>query len=376
MLIRPLARTVALIVLSLFVGGERLLAQEIEAERSDRTAVVRATVTRPEPAVFKLPTELGCARKMNGVYTAVLSYLNSSARPTTDGLSKAAQDASGIEPQDLSVIALGSEPAPDFLVGCSCNVDITNTRATFRVFKAVERGYLLAARSEDFPILTASVADAPRIDNSSLELSPLAASDSQNRPDYFLTTWTRGGGRPAAFSVIAWEWDGQVLQPVWSKLELRGGTVSALGPVIVLSAAGQDDNAEAEDAHPDVFRISKAAVVYDGKLSTELLKRYADAKVIAPQSPAELSSLATLWQSVGDAGQAITLYEKAITSSKSGEVNYLYLTVADLYQTRGELKKAARTLQSYQKAAKTELSVQSKQELSERIRSLQTTNEQ
>jgi tetratricopeptide (TPR) repeat protein len=376
MLIRPLARTVALIALSVFVCGGHALAQEIESERTDKPTAARVLVTRAEPAVVKLPTELGCARKMNDVYAAVLRYLNSTARPTTDELSKAAQDASAIEPQDLSVIALGSEPAPDFLVGCSCNVDITNTRATFRVFKAVDRGYLLAARSEDFPILTASVADAPRIDSSSLELSPLAASDSQNRPDYFLTTWTRGGGRPAVFSVIAWEWDGQVLQHVWSKLEMRGGTVSVLGPVIVLSAAGQGDNAEVEDAQPDVFRISKGAAVYDGKLSAELLKKYTDEKVIAPQSPAELNSLATLWQSAGDVGQAITLYERAIASSKGGEANYLYLTVADLYQSRGDFKKAAGTLQSYQKAAKTELSVQSKQELSERIRSLQTTNEQ
>jgi hypothetical protein len=371
---RAHASTIALISLLFFVCGERLLAQEVEAGRSDRSSDVRALTAREELATVKPPTELGCARKMNGTYAAALRYLNSTSRPTANELSKVAQDASGIEPQDLSVIALGSEPAPDFLVGCSCNIDVTNTHATFRVFKAVDRGYLLAVRSEDFPVLTASAGDAPRIDSASLEVSLLAASDAQSRAGYFLTTWTRGGGRPAAFSVIAWEWDGQVLQPVWSKLEMRGGTVNVLGPVIVLSLAGQDDNAEA--VQPDVFRIGEGTAVYDGKLSAELLKKYAEEKVIAPQSPAELSSLATLWQSAGDVGQAITLYERAITASKGGEANYLYLTVADLYQSRGEFKKAARTLQSYQKATKAELSVQSKQELSERIRSLQTTNEQ
>jgi tetratricopeptide (TPR) repeat protein len=373
---RALVRTVALIALSVFVGGERLLAQDVEAERPNRPATVRAEVTRAEPAVVKPPTELGCARKMNSAYAAVLTYLNSTAQPSRNELHKAAQDASGIESQDLSVIALGSESTPDFLVGCSCNVDVTNVHATFRVFKAVDRGYLSATKSEDYPILAATGGDASRIDNASLEVALLAASDSQTRPGYFVTTWTRGGGRPAPFSVIAWEWDGQMLQPVWSKLEIRGGTVSVLGPVIVLSGVGPADPIDADVSQPDVFRISEGTAVYDGKLSGSLLKKYAAEKIITPQSPAEFSNLATLWQSAGDVGQAITLYERAITASKDGEANYLYLTVADLYQGRGELKNAAKALQSYQKASKAQLSIQSKQELSERIRSLQTSNEQ
>jgi tetratricopeptide (TPR) repeat protein len=373
---RALVKFVALLTLSVFVGGERLLAQDVEAERPNRPATARTAATRVGPLPVKPPTESSCARKMNIAYDEVLTYLNSTAQPSSNELSKAAQNASGIEPQDLNVIALGSESTPDFLVGCSCNVDVTNTRATFRVFKAVARGYVIAAKSEDYPVLMTTDVNTSRIDNASLEVALLASPASQTGPSYFITSWTRGGGRPAAFSVIAWEWDGQTLQPIWSKLEIRGGTVNVVGPVIVLSGAGQGDNTDAEAAQPDVFRISKGAVVYDGKLSAALLKKYADEKVIAPQSPAELSSLAALWQSAGDVDQAINLYERAITSSKGGEVNYLYLTVADLYQSRGEFKKAANALQGYQKAAKAELSTQSKQELSERIRSLQASNEQ
>src|SRR5438270_4153067 len=104
MLTRALVRTVALIALSVFVGGERLLAQDIEAERPNRPAAVRAMVTRKEPAVVKLPTELGCVRKMDNAYAAVLTYLNGTAQPSPNELSKAAQYASGIEPQDLSVV--------------------------------------------------------------------------------------------------------------------------------------------------------------------------------------------------------------------------------------------------------------------------------
>jgi hypothetical protein len=372
---KALIKVAALLTVSTFAGGARLQAQDREPGSLNRPAAVREQPLGEKPPVVTLPTENGCALKMTQAYEAVLAYLNSTPRPSSDDIRKAALEASGIDSQDLSLVALTHEPTPDFLVGCSCFVGLTDTRGTFRVFKAVDRGYLIAARSEDQSILTTVDGDVSSIDNASLDIAQFASQSSHSKSGYFATTWTRGGGRPAPFSVIAWEWDGQVLNPVWSKLELRG-TVDVIGPVIVLSKVAHRDPTGADAAQPDVFRVEAGAVLYEGKLDAALLKRYTDEKIIAPQSSADYIGVGGLWQSAGDDGQAATLYQKAITLAQDGEANYLYLAVADIYEQRGEAKKATKALQNYQKVAKEQLGPQIKQELNQRIMGLQTKSEQ
>jgi tetratricopeptide (TPR) repeat protein len=303
---------------------------------------------------------------MTLVYETINRYLRDAKAPSVEGARSASTSALGNDSEDLIIVSLKQSASPDFFVGYSCNVDVTNTYGTFRVFHADNGKYGIAPRSEDYPLLSAPNALGISTDQGNVEVVLLNAG-AKSDATHIATVWTQGGARPAVFSIIVWEWDGRLLQPMWTKLGIQRGTVKIVSPLIFLNTisdpgTGQDDN--------EVFRLDGAKVLSEGRLSSDLLQRYLPDRAESATSN-DIVNLAYLWESVGQLERAIPLYEQAMAIDK-GSTGFLYLTVADLYERQGHKLSAAKILEAYRRSAKGQLSTVSEHAIQERIKNLRT----
>lgn len=307
-----------------------------------------------------------CHVAMTLLYETLRQYLSDGKEVTTEALKSAAQSVVGSDP-DIVVAKLNDNVRPDVFVGYSCNVDVSQSYATFRVFRFEKSGYAVAARSEDYPVLATRTAEGLSIDEGSLEVSPLI-SDGVSQSAYLSTVWTQGGGRPAPFSIVVWRWDGDSLRPLWQKLEIRNGTVNVIPPLVVVTTASKTV-AGANDVA--AYRLVDDHVVSDGSVTPRLLQKYTEMRVLNPTSTDDLVNTGYLWESVGQPDRAAAAYEQAISKDKTGQRTYLYLTLADIYERTGKTAQSAKTLRAYQKAAKRELSSSSNKTIEDRIQRLQ-----
>lgn len=345
---------------------------------SHRAATINFAIQKTREVEDKQPvaevSEPNCKREILSVFQASLEYLSSAAKPSVEGIRQAARRALSTEPEGLVAVALDQQQNSAFFVGYFCNVDATSIHGAFRVFRDSDTGYRVASTSKDFPILETTDNEGFRLEDASLEVAPLTDTGSKTNRTFWVTTWTRGGGRPALFSVIVWEWNGQVLTPVWDKLNLTNGTIKVIGPLIVLSlqpGPSEVDVSSNKQEYAEVYRLNNQAIVSEDTLSRALIESYLEDKVLVPQTSDDFYNIAYLWHSAGEMAQAATWYEKSIALDKTGNKNYLYLLVADVYEQQGIFQKAAKTLQEYRDSTKSKLTSEVKREINQRIESLQ-----
>lgn len=354
----------------LLLGAGALCAQDRDKLRTplpvNGEAIVVNQDSAPTAAVVRQP-EAPCQSTMTLLYETVIRYLNDGKEATTEGLKNATQDVVGGDP-DLAVITLNEKSQPDVFVGYSCNVEVSQVYATFRVFHFGKTGYQVVARSEDYPVLATRTGEGLSIADGSLEATGLVSPGVNAQASYVSTVWTQGGGRPAPFSVIVWSWDGDTFAPTWKKLEIRNGTVKLVPPLVVVATASKTV-AGASDT--TAYRLDGDHVVSDGALTPQLLQRYTDSRLLNSKSTEDLANLGYLWESVGQPERAASAYEQAVSRDAKGRSAYLYLAIADIYERTGKATQSAKMLRAYQKAVGGELSSTTKKTIEDRIQRLQ-----
>lgn len=328
----------------------------------------------------EFPQDQGsCEERFDTIYGATASYLGSSLKPTSEGISAAVGSAvSDFSPSDLVVLSLGVHPGSTFLVGCSCGRGANDFLGRFRIFQRTEKGYSTVANSETLPLSVSSERADRRVDGGFLEAMLLPSSDPSR--SYFVTVWTRGGARPAPFSIVAWEWNGHGLQPIWSKKNVRNGTVKIFGPLILVVGSVPRQAAvpgNAQEAETVVYRLDGRSIADDGPLTKALVDKYVGGNLLPAGDSRDLDNLAYLRQSAGEVDLAIALYERAAALDTNREFGYLYPLIADLSEEVGNFGKAAGTLEKYlvtyadRFVPSSSQRVQSRIDLLQRIESLQ-----
>jgi hypothetical protein len=265
---------------------------------------------------------------------------------------------------DFGLLALTRSELPLVVASFSCAMDATDFQGAFRVFAARDGQYEVVARSQDYPVL-----DEVDSDGSSLSAGVVSirSAPSGTNAANLVTRWTRGGGSPAPFSLIVWNWDGQRLEPIWSRADIKRSAAAFIGPLIVIESMDPD---QGDEHTSQAYRMSGQHVVFDGIVDRSLLQRYLSDKVIQPQTPDEFLATGDLFQSVGELETALTYYKLRLAAETDESSDYLYYVVADLYERLGRSAVAVDFLTQYKTRNAGHLTAEAQRDLNQRIQAL------
>jgi hypothetical protein len=265
-------------------------------------------------------------------------------------------------PADFDIAVLTRDSRTAVIASFSCPVDATDFQGSFRIFAIRDGQYSIIARSEDYPVLSQADVDGFPISTGLITVHPVSHAAAQ-----LITQWTRGGGAPPTFSLVVWDWDGQKLEPIWSRVDIKESSVEFIGPLLLIEALGPDQR---DENAWQAYRVNDGQVSFDGTLDKYSLDRYLSTKMLQPETPDEFRELGELWQIFGEQQTALASYKQALATDTTRNSDYLYYNVADLYDKLGEPAAAIEALNQYRTRNVNELTPEARRDIEQHIQAL------
>ena len=307
-----------------------------------------------------------CSERTDRLFELTLRELREERAIDLPAIASAVHGAARIgAPDNFHLLSITQGPLPVVVASYSCAMDATDFQGRFRVFAAKDGRYAVVARSEDYSVLAEVDVEGYPVSAGvvSMHAFPSEAADRA----HLVTQWTRGGGSPAPFSLVVWNWDGRNFEPIWRKVEIKQSSAEFLGPLLLVELLNEGDH---DEHSPQAYRINGREVIFDGNVDSALLERYISTEQVRPQTAAELTTLAGLFQSTGDSESALMYFTRSLAVANDASDAYLYRLVADLNEKLGRPAVAMDVLKQYQTRHANELTSEAQQELARRITTL------